>query len=260
MSSGVPSLADRLYARSVPHWRLGDLVRQADRERAPAARATRRHDLAIDEHLARCVQHGDAEGGLEDVGVAAHSPGVAERGAVRRAVDEDVRQLVVEVGTTDRAVQDDALAAEDGHGLPVDLEHDRLDGRELGERVDDLGEPIAHRGRAAARVELGGQVDRRDAVLDREAEQIGARRDRRGDRPAAGLLGRRSGQQGVHRRRRDGHGLRDFAQDGHQAHAPGLAAEHEVGADDHGLGRRRRRGGSRRCRCAGQGGWQRRRR
>ena len=60
---------------------------------------------------------------------------------------------------------------------------------------------------------------------------------------------RRPGQQGVHRRPRDGGGLRHVAQDRHEALDPRLAAEDEVGADDHGSGRAavggRRRGGRR---------------
>ena len=42
------------------------------------------------------------------------------------------------------------------------------------------------------------------------------------------------GKERVHRGRRDGRRLRDLAQDRHEAGAAGLAAEHEVGADDRG--------------------------
>ena len=75
------------------------------------------------------VEDRDPERRLEDVGVAGDPARVADRGAVGRPVDEDRRQLVVVVGAADRAVEDDALAAEDGHGLALDLEDHRLDRR-----------------------------------------------------------------------------------------------------------------------------------
>ena len=117
-----------------------------------------------------------------------------ERGAVSRPVDEDRRQLVEVVGPADRPIEDDPLAAEDGHGLAIDLEDDRLDRAELGQRVDDLGQPVLHRFRAAARVELGREVHGRDAALGGQAEEASSRRGWRSTdrtiRPDRGRAGR----------------------------------------------------------------------
>ena len=215
---------------------LGDRVRDAHVERAPAAGAAGGHDHLVGELLARRVEDRDPERGLEDVRAAGDPSGVAERGAEGRSVDEHRRQLIGEVRTADGTVQDDPFAAEHGHRLALDLEDDRLDGRELGQRVDDLGEAELHRGRAAARIELGREVDGRDAVLDGQAEQVGAGRDRGTDRRVAVTAGDAT-EEGAHGRRRDGDRLRHLAQGRHEALDPGLAIEHEVGPDDHRLAR-----------------------
>ena len=89
------------------------------------------------------------------------------------------RQEVGVVAARQRVVDDDPLAAEHVDRLAVEAEEDALHGRELRERVDDLREPRLHRRAAAARLELRGQVDAGDPVLDLEAEELRAVRDRR---------------------------------------------------------------------------------
>ena len=56
---------------------------------------------------------------------------------------------VREVGSDDRSRQDDPFAAEDAHGLAIDLKHHGSHGRELGGRVDHLGEAVPLRGGVA---------------------------------------------------------------------------------------------------------------
>ena len=106
--------------------------------------------------------------------------------------------------------------------------------------------PRLHRRAAAAGLELLRQVDRGDAVGDRDPEQRRAVGDRRVHRRAGrhlGLVG--AGQQLAHRGGRDGLRLRHLAEDGGEALVVGEAAEHEVGADDGRPGAGRRGGGGR---------------
>ena len=70
----------------------------------------------------------------------------------------------------DRLFYDDALAAKHVDPLAVELEEDARDRRELSQRVDDLCDPHVHRRGATAGLELGGEVDGRDPVLDGQAE------------------------------------------------------------------------------------------
>ena len=112
-----------------------------------------------------------------------------------------------------------------------------LIGAELGQRVDHLGQAELHRGRAAARVVLGREVHRRHAVLEADAEELRAVGDGGRDLAIARLGLRRTGEEGGHRRLRDGRRLRHLAQDGHEPDDALLATEDEVGADDHRAGR-----------------------
>ena len=104
------------------------------------------------------------------------------------AGDEDRREQVGVVAAGERVVDDDALAAEDVDRLAVEAEENAVHRRELGERVDDLGEARLHGGAAAAGLELRGQVDGGDAVGDREPEELRSFRDR-GAEPVAVLEG-----------------------------------------------------------------------
>ena len=190
-------------------------------------------DRLVGERVAVAVEQLDPELRLEHVGEAAHGPGVAQRGTPRRPVDEDRRQLVVVVLAAHRVVEDHALAAEHGHGFAVELEQDAVDRRELGERVHDLGEPGEDRRAAAAGLELARQVDRRDAVRDRQAEQGRAVGDGGVHRGPGGHLGVvRTLEERAHRRGRHGLGTRDLAEHRDEALVAREAAQDEVGTHD----------------------------
>ena len=237
--SGVPSFAEPSQTRSVPHWAFGTVYATVDVERAALAEAGG-HRLLIGDRLAGPVEERDPERRLEQaLGGAGDAAGVAERGARRRPVDEDRRQLVVEPRPADRPVEDDPLAAEDRHDRAVDLEQDRVDRRELGQRVDDLGEAELGRRAAAAGRELARQVDRRDAVLDRQPQQLRAGRDRARDRLEAVALDRGAREQRVHRRGRDASVFGTVEEVRNETLAAGRAVEDEVRPDD----RAARRGG-----------------
>ena len=202
-SRGCPRasrLAERLYARSVPHWPLltvyGSETSKVPRQPVPQVAMT----CWSTSVCPRGVDQRDAERSLEDVGVAGDSARVADRGAVGRSVDEDRRQLVVVVGASLRSVEDDALAAEDGDGLALDLEDDRLDRRELGERVDDLRKAVTNEVEPPPEsnsVERSTVAMPFSMVMPRRSRAI---RDRRAHRPVARFGGRRPGQERVHRR------------------------------------------------------------
>ena len=76
-------------------------------------------------------------------------------------------------------VDHDSLAAEHVDRLAVEAEDDALHARELRDREGDLGEPRLHRRAAAARLELRGEVDAGDPVVDREPEELRPVGDRR---------------------------------------------------------------------------------
>ena len=145
-------------------------------------------DATEDDHLVARPNAPD-EVGRGDRSSGEHAPGASQRRRRRREI------LVI--ASADRVVEDDSLVGEDVHRLPVELEADLLDGRKLRQRVDDLREAELHRERTAAGLELGGEVDRRDAVLDRDPEQprVG-RNGRRRPGPTLGLG--RAGEQRVH--------------------------------------------------------------
>src|SRR4029079_14399089 len=84
----------------------------------------------------------------------------------------------------------------------------------------------------AAGREFARQVDRRDAVCDRQPQQLRAGWDRARDRLEAVALDRGALEQRVHRRGRDRLGLRDGEEVRNETLAAGRTVEDEVVTDD----------------------------
>ena len=153
-----------------PPLRLRDVVLQRDVERAAAAGP----QVAIVILSTRTLREPSSNATRKVASKTLELP-VIRAGLARHRTPVDPRRSMEAAHRSPsaiRPIEHDPLRTERGDGAALDLEQDRADGRELGQRVDDLGEPVPGRGGSHRRIELTRQIGRGDAVLDGDPEQL----------------------------------------------------------------------------------------
>ena len=214
--SGLPSFAEGRTRGACPYWPLVDRVG----ERGPNVPQQPVPQVAItvlpsERATARVEQLAPGTSPRTRWPSPLTVPGCPRRGAPRRPVDEDRRQLVAEVVAADGLVEDDALAAERGDGHAVELEADA--GRRSG-----TGSACRRPGRAAPSIEALPPPDSNSC--DRLTVATPSSIERPSSVVPSGIAVYIAGraaisasfgpvEQRAHRGRGDGLGLRDLAQD-----------------------------------------------